>query len=297
MISAVIAVAISAGVKAPMSSPAGPWIRGDRVGLDPAFGQPLRPSGLGVGRAEAADIAGPTGQRGLQGRAVDVAIVAEHDDRIGVGQPADRGRRGVGGVRRCSSVHSSSRAAAARASAISAAADDDQGRDRPQRGDHSWPHRRASSSAVWFAPRLNIRRTPGPKRASASSIVVGGEHRARADRWSRRQPRRRTHGDQAGRARRSRDRPSRIRRCRSPAVRAREPSRRTTSPTPVASSSLIPRSSTARSCGAASSRAAQLGIDRAGEHGSHRRLTGGEGGDRAAVAGTESRGSRRPGRC
>ena len=87
---------------------------------------------LGAARPEAADVAGAPAQRGGQRRAVDVAVVAEHDDGVAAPQP-----RGVATASSTSAVvvrlPAQQRGLVAQRGCDEPVADHDQRRHRPQR--------------------------------------------------------------------------------------------------------------------------------------------------------------------
>ena len=92
-ISARIDRAISAGVREPIGSPAGPWIRASWSAGHPVLGQPAGPGSLGVPGAERADIAGLGGQRCLQRPAGERQVMAQYHHQI---RPAEFVRQLVG---------------------------------------------------------------------------------------------------------------------------------------------------------------------------------------------------------
>ena len=91
--SATIDTAVSAGVRAPRSSPVGPWYDAISSSVTPARAEPGPPLGLGVSRPEAADVADPSPERGGEHRGGQVVVVIDHDDQIARRQPGHRGER------------------------------------------------------------------------------------------------------------------------------------------------------------------------------------------------------------
>ena len=81
-ISARIARAVSAGARPPRSSPIGPWSRASSVGGHPGGQQAFPTIGLGLARADRADVAAAPPERLDDRRLVELHVVAEDRDRV-----------------------------------------------------------------------------------------------------------------------------------------------------------------------------------------------------------------------
>ena len=97
VICAITETAISAGLTAPISIPAGPWMRASVEFVVFQLFQPLQPAGMGAPAAEGGDVEGVAAQRGVQRRIVDLRVVGQGDDRRAAVR-TNRGERVVGPV-------------------------------------------------------------------------------------------------------------------------------------------------------------------------------------------------------
>ena len=118
MISAQMAMAVSSGVRAPMSMPIGAISRAKGGLLDAGGPQAFQAPGMGTARAHGAQVAHPGAERGDDGGHVELVVVGQHahgvtrpqvvpgpgqvglgplhDDLVGVGEPPGRGEGGPG---------------------------------------------------------------------------------------------------------------------------------------------------------------------------------------------------------
>ena len=89
-ISAATEIAVSSGVRAPMSSPIGERQPGQLAVVQAGLAQPGQPVLVGAPRTHGADVAGGRPQRDLQQRHVELRVVGQDADRRALVDPARR---------------------------------------------------------------------------------------------------------------------------------------------------------------------------------------------------------------
>ena len=202
--SARIETAVSAGLSAPMSRPAGPAEAVELLLGHAGLEQPLAPLLLGAAAAERADVERIGAQSGRERRDVELVVVGQHDDRrVAIGaNPREAPRSGHSttissalgtrsGVAYCGSRVDADRVPADRlrggAERLAGVdgADDDESRRRPEDLGEDLRALRARAGRCGAAParaapaRVGRRRSPRSRSSSTSTLRADARGRPR----------------------------------------------------------------------------------------------------------------------